>query len=123
LIYASAGHPFGHLLNEAGQVAHELPSTGPPLGIVEEFSYTSSPAIQISPGNILMLLSDGVIDALAYQDIDLGMARAVQYVAAHTQRSAAAISEGLCNSALQLVTKQEHRDDVTSIIVKAVRDL
>jgi PAS domain S-box-containing protein len=118
LAYANAGHPAGQLLDTAGHVEHNLNGTGPPLGTISDFDYATRRIDSLENNRILMMLTDGIVEALAVEDIDLGMARAAKFVAKHAEQTAAHISQGLCQAALRRAARHTYKDDVTSIIVK-----
>ncbi len=63
--YASAGHPPGFLLDEAGQVRRALGSTGAPLGVFPEAAFPSVGDIELAAGDLVFLVTDGVMDARA----------------------------------------------------------
>lgn len=122
LTYANAGHPSGQVLDAAGRVEHELEGTGPPLGIVSDFNYSTRRIDSLGNDRILMMFTDGIVDALAVEDIDLGIARATEHVAKNADCGAADISKGLCQAALRQAASQTNMDDVTCIIVKFGRN-
>jgi sigma-B regulation protein RsbU (phosphoserine phosphatase) len=118
LTYANAGHIPGRVLDAAGRVEYELEGTGPPLGTVSDFEYSTGRIDSLEDDQILMLLTDGIVEAIAVEDLDLGTARAAEYVAKNADQGAADISEGLCQAALRQAVSQTYVDDMTSIIVK-----
>jgi serine phosphatase RsbU (regulator of sigma subunit) len=63
LRYASAGHEKGLLLKANGHVS-ELPSTGLVLGIIEDADWTTE-TLAIRPGDRLLLVTDGVTEAMS----------------------------------------------------------
>ncbi|MHC4398946.1 MAG: PP2C family protein-serine/threonine phosphatase [Planctomycetota bacterium] len=65
LRYASAGHESGLLLTADGRVT-ELPSTGLVLGIIEEADWTTE-TLAVSPGDRLLLATDGVTEAMSQE--------------------------------------------------------
>jgi len=60
--YSSAGHRPEYVLDDSGAVRVLLESTGLPLGIDPEADYPVSPAVLISPGDLVLLLADGLIE-------------------------------------------------------------
>ena len=60
--YSSAGHRPEYVLDDSGAVRVLLESTGLPLGIDHEADYPVSPAVLISPGDLVLLLADGLIE-------------------------------------------------------------
>lgn len=65
LTYSSAGHWPGYVFGGDGEVKAKLPSTGLPLGLDPQADYPTPPAIRLDPGDLLLLLTDGVIEAIS----------------------------------------------------------
>src|SRR5262249_13204072 len=63
LVHASAGHTSGYVLDPSGAVRALLDSTGPPLGIMPEATFPAGPALTLGPGEIALLLTDGILEA------------------------------------------------------------
>ncbi len=61
LTYANAGHPAGLLLNRSG--VRVLSVGGPPVGLLPGPSYEQE-SVSISTGDLVVLVSDGVTEAL-----------------------------------------------------------
>ena len=59
--YCAAGHPGG-IVRAGGQVRH-LDSTGPLLGVLNESDRWQARQEQFQPGDLLLLYSDGAIEA------------------------------------------------------------
>jgi len=60
-VYASAGHELGYVRHADGR-CDEIGSTGMVLGVIEE-ARCEDAEINLEPGDLLVLLSDGVIEA------------------------------------------------------------
>ena len=67
----NAGHPSGHLLRDGG--ASTLESGGPPLGLLPEAKYVAS-TVELQPGDIGVLVTDGITEALEGGPVTLGHA-------------------------------------------------
>ena len=63
LVYASAGHIPGYVLDALGATAATLEPTGTPLGIFEEAEFPASAEIPLAEGDLLLLLTDGATEA------------------------------------------------------------
>jgi sigma-B regulation protein RsbU (phosphoserine phosphatase) len=118
LSYANAGHPAGVVLDAAGSLQYSLESAGPPLGVVADFEYSNCRESLSAEDQVLVLFTDGIADALASEDMDLGIQLAIEFVAEHAGNTARNISEGLCQVALLQANNQSYKDDVTTIVVK-----
>ncbi len=73
LHYASAGHETGFILKNNGQLV-ELPSTGLVLGITDKTEWTTE-TMKVGPGDRLLLVTDGVTEAMDQQDELFGRKR------------------------------------------------
>jgi len=66
MVYANAGHPKPlHLRRSAGKVVTLVNALGkgqPALGLIEKTSYRTS-ATQLSPGDLVLLFTDGLVEA------------------------------------------------------------
>lgn len=119
--YCSAGHPTGYLLDPAGEVRAELKSTAPPMGIFPDEPFPPGDAVlQLQPGELLLMLTDGVLEALDAADQQFGIDRVLQLVRRHRQCPAAQIVDALYREVLAFSGHNTPDDDVTVLIVKAI---
>jgi len=77
LVYASAGHPPGYLLDGDGRARLRLDSTGMPLGVLPDSSFPVSGPVRLGPGEFVLLLTDGVVEARSPDDVPFGVGRAL----------------------------------------------
>jgi sigma-B regulation protein RsbU (phosphoserine phosphatase) len=63
LTYASAGHWPGYLFDRTGELKAQLPSTGVPLGLEPDTEFGTSLKMRLETGDLLLLLTDGIIEA------------------------------------------------------------
>ncbi len=120
LAFLNAGHPPGIVLARDGTVVRELQSTLPALGI---FPITDAPApvtIPLEPGQLLLLLTDGVLEATAPDSEQFGCDRVLEVVRAHQTRSAADIVAALNAAVHAHIQSQTQSDDITIVIVKSL---
>jgi serine phosphatase RsbU (regulator of sigma subunit) len=118
LVYASAGHPTGYVLDASGAVRLRLPSTGSLLGPGSVRTFSASPTIPLEPGEIVLFLSDGVIEALAPNGTPFGWARAVGIVGVHRDDSAAGIVANLYHAVRAFAQNAPQLDDITAVVIK-----
>jgi PAS domain S-box-containing protein len=117
LSYASAGHVPGFLMNGSGKIDHVLESSGLPLGIFDDCHVVTS-AIPLAPQQLLILLTDGVIETTDSEDVQFGTDRVLEYVRAHRQDSAHELAEGIYHAARSFAGDDPQQDDVTEVIVR-----
>lgn len=118
LVYASAGHPAGYILDDSGHVRIRLPSTGAPLGVVSSESFAESPAIPVRAGELVLLLSDGVTEASAPCGAVFGWMRAVDTVRAYRHEPAVHIAMNLYHAVRAFAQEAPQLDDITVVVIK-----
>lgn len=131
LIYANAGHnpPYhfgagaGARIAARGSAAHRsLDRTGPPLGILEEAEWEQAATV-LSPGDVLVLYTDGVTEAEDEQGAFFGSDRLLEVVQANLDAPAAS-AQGILDAVIggmrAFVGKAPRYDDTTLVVL--VRD-
>jgi hypothetical protein len=115
LRFASAGHPFP-ILKRKGQV-RDLELCGFPLGAWDAARY-SELLVQLQPGDQLVLVSDGIIEAMNRQRELFGFERLTNAIA----RSQAATPQDCLDSLWQAVQTfeagAEQQDDKTVVVIQ-----
>jgi len=119
LIYASAGHPPGYVLDSAGKVKNELWSTGIPLGVDAGSEFSSADPISLDQGDLVFLLTDGVVEATSVDKTLFGPNRALEVVRQNRARPARQIIESLY-IAIREFQPMTRDDDVTALVVKVL---
>lgn len=122
LVYASAGHPAGYILDVSGHVRIRLPSTGPPLGIASNESFAEAPVIPLRAGELVLLLSDGVTEASAPCGTPFGEMRAVNTVRDHRHDSPVQIAMNLFHAVRAFAQEAPLLDDITAVVIKVTSD-
>jgi serine phosphatase RsbU (regulator of sigma subunit) len=117
-VYAGAGHQ-AYLLGPATE-ACELPSTCLPLGIEHGLHCDCSPARKLERGQILVAVTDGVIEARNRQHSCFGPERMLGCIAANAGRSSDEIVTALRGALKNFSDGAEQQDDVTMAIMKRV---
>ena len=117
-VYANAGHPSGYLLAPSGEVKAELESTGCPLGLFTDRELKDAPARTLCPGDLLLLLTDGVVEA-GRPDLSMfGVDRTLAIVRQHQKERAEDIVRALYAGVRDFAGQQGHLDDITAIVIK-----
>jgi len=120
LAYASAGHPPAHVLDSAGKVKQALPRTGIPLGMRPDTQYTSSPSLPLETGDIILLLTDGIEEALSPDGELFGSQRALDVVREHRAKSAQQIVDQLYQAVRTFSGTTTQNDDITAVAIKVL---
>jgi PAS domain S-box-containing protein len=120
LVYASAGHPSGFVLDSRGEVKVVLPRTGVPLGVLSETAYSASHSIPLAAGDLLLMLTDGVLEAATPDHRLFGGERVLEVAARHRTQSAQEIVQHLYAAARQFAQGGPQDDDITVIVTKVL---
>jgi len=120
LRYANAGHPPGIVLDRAGNLKAQLASTAIPLGILHETTFPVAGPIALEPGETVVLLTDGVLEAGSAPNDLFGIGRVVQTVRAHLDKPAREITESLRRAVCEFSQRQTPLDDVTVVVIKVL---
>jgi PAS domain S-box-containing protein len=118
LTYVNAGHPPGYILDKAGNVKSKLDSTTIVLGVLPDVEFIAGEYGVLEPGDILLLLTDGVLEAFSPDNIPFGVDRALGVVRDHRDGTAREIVDVLYREVLAFSRRSLPRDDVTLVVVK-----
>jgi len=118
LTYGNAGHPSGYVLDFSGAVKAQLDSASLPLGVVAEAEFPTRGPIQLAPGDIVVLLTDGVLEAASATREMFGAERVLDVIRGNRTRSAQSIAEALYHAVRQHVGRDAMTDDLTATVIK-----
>ena len=114
LTYASAGHCPPILLHKSGE-AELLQEGGPPLGIFPGRNYEDV-AIQLNPGDRLVLYTDGLTEAMNSHEQEFGERRLVELGRRNIDLSASELVAAVQNEVVGFCNGSFH-DDLTLVVV------
>ena len=120
LNFANAGHPGALVFDRDGVVKATLKRSGPPLGVRSASAYATSPELPLLPGDLLLLMTDGIEEAMSPTDEFFGTQRASDVVRAHRDQPAAAIVAALAAAVGDFSRTTVQLDDLTAIVVKVL---
>lgn len=121
LAYCNAGHEPPQLVGAGGGNARQLKAAGPPLCTLENYPYAAERA-RMAPGESLVLVSDGVAEAMNSAGKLFGRARLDRLLAtAPAGLSAAAQVEAVNDEVRRFSAGTEMADDVTVLVVRWAR--
>jgi PAS domain S-box-containing protein len=118
LTYINAGHPSGYVLDESGNVKSELASTASLLGVLPDAEFIPKHYGVLEPGDLLLLLTDGILEAYSSDGIQFGVDRALGVVRDHRDGTAREIVDALYREVLAFSRRNVPSDDVTAVVVK-----
>jgi phosphoserine phosphatase RsbU/P len=116
LSFLNAGHNPPLIVHSAGTV-EQLASGGLPLGIKPDAEYREG-RTQLQPGDVLVVYSDGVTEALSPSGEEYGATRLYEVVSRNIEASAAGIRDRIESSLTKFSQGTSAADDITLVIVK-----
>ncbi len=116
LLYCNAGHDNPVLLNSRKQI-RRLKSGGVVLGIMEDFLYKEE-AVRIQPGDLLVIYSDGIVEAMNRKGDMFGEERLITMLQKHRKDTAPQIIDSVFNGVVDYIRGAEQSDDMTMVVVK-----
>jgi sigma-B regulation protein RsbU (phosphoserine phosphatase) len=118
LTYVNAGHNPPILFRNNG-LTEELRGTGIALGVLEETHYNEQ-SISLSPGDLLVLYTDGVTEAMDAREEQYGTERLLDAVRSMPKKSAAEVLNRIVERVNGFSGPTPQYDDVTLMILRVV---
>jgi sigma-B regulation protein RsbU (phosphoserine phosphatase) len=117
LTYVNAGHNLPLVYSQATGQATSLQRTGMPLGVDADATYAQQ-TLHLSPGDQLLLYTDGVTDALNARGEEFGFPRLQAALRDRPAGQAAEVLEALERSLQAFTEGLAPFDDVTLVVAK-----
>ncbi len=120
LVYASAGHLYPYLLGADGpnRSVRALPSTAYPLGVRPELD-VSVRRRQLDPGDTVVLISDGIVEARREGSTDLyGFERLEERLATLVGCPPEQVRDGILGDLERFVGNAPREDDQTVLVLR-----
>jgi DNA-binding response OmpR family regulator len=118
--FTSAGHQ-AYLIDAYGVVS-TLDSPSLPIGIDQQEVFSSSPPIKAREGDVIVICTDGVVEAESPGGEHYGLRRAIHRVRKYRNRPAEEIIDALYRSIIKFSHPVSQKDDITVVIVKVLAD-
>ena len=107
------------LLFRAGTGALEaLPPTSFPLGVMPLTTLSAAPTLELGPGDILVLLSDGYLEHRDADGQEYGEARVAEVVRGNNDKTMAELAGVLLGSVRTFARGAPQEDDMTAVLIK-----
>jgi PAS domain S-box-containing protein len=116
--YASAGHPSGYLFSAGSRLKRELASLSMPLAFEHEGDFPVSSPIAYESGDLVLLLTDGVIEARASTNEMFGVHRVLQVARELAHAPTETILAAMHRSIHEFTGKEAPQDDETMVLVR-----
>jgi sigma-B regulation protein RsbU (phosphoserine phosphatase) len=116
LKYSNAGHEPA-LLFSGSEPVQRLQTGGLVLGIMEHFQFEEG-TVELKPGDLLAIYSDGVVDAVNIYDEAFGEERLLKVLKNHKRESVDSIIEKIVSSVKAHAGDAPQIDDITIVVLK-----
>ena len=103
---------FRHIVGERQR------RTAVPLGLRPDTVYQESGEIELSPGQMMVMLTDGFEEGVSAKEEMFGAERVLSYLKEHRHESAEHIVMGLYNAFRAFTGHAPQLDDLTTIVIK-----
>jgi phosphoserine phosphatase RsbU/P len=120
LTFLNAGHN-PPLIVHAGGTMEQLASGGLPLGIMADAEFREG-RTQLHPGDVLVIYSDGVSEAVNPAGEEFGPTRLYEVVARNLDASASGIRDRIESALTKFCQGTPAADDITLVIVKRLAE-
>lgn len=118
LRWASAGHNPAVIFRKGVASFEELDKTGPALGLVEGAKYGTGETPPLRPGDILLLYTDGLPEAMSPEKELFGLERVKNLLAGLQERSSQEILNQLVRAVTEFTRREVFEDDLTLVVAK-----
>ncbi|HEX6384675.1 MAG TPA: PP2C family protein-serine/threonine phosphatase, partial [Anaerolineae bacterium] len=116
LAYCNAGHNPPLLLPANGDPMQKLPLTALPLGLLEDEAWEQE-TMQIRPGDVLILYTDGLTEAEDELEDYFGESRLATVAQANLDRPVEVIENKIITAVYDFMDEAAQRDDITLMVV------
>lgn len=116
LTYCNAGHERPYHISPGGGT-RRLNAGGIVLGITEDFAYEQA-TVEIEPGDLIVVFSDGVSEAMNPKEEQLGEEAIEQVARQHMHESAEAVKVALLGAVRTHAAGAPQADDITVVVLR-----
>jgi phosphoserine phosphatase RsbU/P len=120
LVFGSAGHIHGYVLDASGATKHVLRAASPPLGLFEDASFPAGQELPLANGDLLLLVTDGAAEAQRRDGEFFETERVLGVVREARGESAARIIGRLHASVRAFAPGEPQRDDITAVVCRVL---
>jgi sigma-B regulation protein RsbU (phosphoserine phosphatase) len=118
LAYVNAGHNAPMVLQQGDGRAQvtRLEAGGPPVGILPHSPYQSS-AIDLHPGDVVVLFTDGITEAMNMSEEEWGEEKLLATIRRSEGRNPEMLARTIFESADEFVGEAPQHDDMTIVVL------
>jgi sigma-B regulation protein RsbU (phosphoserine phosphatase) len=118
--FCNAGHNYPLLFSGGGEPIL-LKTGGVVLGVIEDREFEQE-TVSLSPGDVLVIYSDGVTEAMDGAEIEFGEERLNELIESHLDDSAPALISRVFEAVNEHAGDYPQSDDMTMVVVKRTAD-
>ncbi len=116
ITFCNAGHNEPVLMHKSGEVTR-LKEGGLIVGILPDLSYEEK-TIDFQPGNILVIFSDGITEAMNSNEEEYGEERLLNFIEKNKTLPAVELINSIIKNVKDFAGNVEQMDDMTIIVIK-----
>ncbi len=116
LTYANAGHNPALLVRAGGEI-ETLGATGPPVGLLPVAAYHVEEK-RLGAGDLLVLYTDGIVEAVDPDDEEYGLDRLISVLLAHRDADLAVLTQAVDLDLAAFVRGVPYADDRTIVVLR-----
>lgn len=120
LNYINAGHPTAYVIAADGRIRVEMSAKAPALGIDGEAEKLAAERVVLEKGDLVILLTDGILETTAPSGEEFGVARVLEVVQREKDRPAAQIIQSLFDEVRRFSSPGTILDDITAVAIKCL---
>ena len=115
-VYTNCGHNHPIILYPNGRIS-SLDDSGPSLNLVSDAGYTSA-SIDLEPGEVVILYTDGVVEIFNEEKEEFGLERLKNVLSGSFDKSSGGIIKNVVNSTKAFSRSRYYLDDFTILALK-----
>jgi serine phosphatase RsbU (regulator of sigma subunit) len=119
-VLASVHYSLKNIVDDNRFVTMFLGRTGPPLGMFPDQQFDLGSPIELAQGDTLLLLTDGVTEAIDVRGSIFGIERALDFIRSQQQSTAGDQVHGLYSAVRAVAGGVPQMDDITYIACKVL---
>ncbi len=116
LTFCNAGHNYP-LLFSRGEEPVPLKTGGVVLGVIEDRAFEQE-TVELAPGDVLVIYSDGVTEAMDAAEVEFGEEKLNDLIGSHLEDSASTLIGRIFDAVKKHAGDYPQSDDMTMIVVK-----